>query len=372
MPGLFIQQQAEALVNYCRVTVLYVHPVRDFKQKYETVISEESGVHVIRVFYRVPSSGLSLFIAPAKISGFFGAMKKGMKVWGNEKIDLVHVHVLTRCGVIGYLVSAWKKIPFIVTEHWSRYFPENNTYRGFFRKMVTRFIVGKASGMIAVSGILKEAMLRHGLENPRFKVIPNAVNTENFLIDKESRSSSGSVKKIIHVSCFEDKSKNISGFLRVIKKISSKRRDFTVVFIGEGPDRKDMENYASGLGLDAGLVEFPGVRPHKELSRDLNNAGFLVLSSHYETFGIVIIEAMACGLPVVSTATGIAPDVIKPGTGLLVPPGDEPALQDAVEHMLDDCWTYDKEFIRNSIISRFGSRQIAANINSFYNEVLKP
>ena len=370
MPGLFVKQQAESVSQWCDVTVLYLHPDHQIKQKYEVVAADEQGVHVIRVYYRVPSSG-SLFSSLQKIRSFLIAIRKGMKSMNKKPVDLVHVHVLTRQGLIALFLKLKKRIPYVITEHWSRYFKENDTYKGLFRKWITRIVVRNAAAVVAVSERLKSEMLRHGLTNARFRVIPNAVDTKRFIILKEKAFAPDSLKRIIHISCFEDKSKNISGFLRAIQQVSAARQDFTVALIGEGPDWIQCKTYASALGLPGTIVSFTGLRSHDDLVKDLNNSDFLVLSSHYETFGTVIIEAMACGIPVVSTDAGIASSVIHDENGLLIPVNDESSLKTAIEEMLDRCRSFDRLKIRDGVVSAFDINRIAEQLFTLYREALR-
>ncbi|HTX87623.1 MAG TPA: glycosyltransferase, partial [Bacteroidales bacterium] len=222
MPGLFIRYQAEALVPFCDVAVLYVHPDEKAVNKYEVVISEEQGVHTVRIYYRVKSGDLGSRFA-FRVSNilllryirFLVACRKGFRVLREFHPDLVHVHVLTRHGVVAWLRKTCSGTPYVITEHWSRYLLQNNTYKGFFRKIFTRMAVRGASAVVAVSPALKEAMQENGLDHRNFRVIPNPVETGKFRILESSREKEGSTKKILHVSCFDDRSKNISGFLRV-------------------------------------------------------------------------------------------------------------------------------------------------------------
>lgn len=370
MPGLFIKLQAETVSHFCNVSVLYIHPDEHASQKYEIVSSMEQGVHVTRVYYRISSSGLPVFSGLGKYLGFLQAVCRGLRSMDKNPPDLVHVHVLTRSGIIAFLLLLFKKIPYIITEHWSRYFKENNTYKGVLRKWIGRVVVRNAEGIIAVSERLRDSMLLHGLKNRDFRVVPNAVDMNRFVILKDRVSLPGSPIRIIHVSCFEDKSKNISGFLRIIQKVSLKRQDFTVNLIGEGPDWLEMKNYASTIGLKEPQVKFTGLKTGDDLIKELNLSDFFVLSSHYETFGIVILESMACGNPVVSTDVGIASSLINHENGLLAPPGDEQSLQAAIEKMLDDCRFYDRSKIRERVINLFNADLIARQIFDFYQEVL--
>jgi len=393
MPGLFIQKLAESVSRHCVVTVLYVHPDECAADKYELVSSIENGVNVVRVYYQPPGCRVPLFGSFLKALRFLKAEYIGLCSLEISSFNLVHVHVLTRQGLVAFLIRICKGIPYIITEHWSRYFKENNTYKGPARKLLTRIVVRHASGVIAVSEKLKTAMMRHGLNNPAFKVIPNSVDTMKFRIIPENRHILSVIQRndplvkpltlvpgqaqgnlqgeivILHVSCFEDKSKNISGFLRVVHRIYKERQNFRVIMVGDGPELKHWKEYARDLGLEDHTVTFPGLKTHEELCSLFNACDFLVLSSHYETFGTVIIEAMACGLPVVSADVGVASAVINDETGLLAAAGDEKSLQGAIVKMLGICRSFDRMRIRNNILG-FDENTVTGKLLEVYNEVI--
>jgi glycosyltransferase involved in cell wall biosynthesis len=369
MPGLFIQRQAEAISDHCTAVVLYIHEDIDCPNRYEIDSADEGDLQVIRVYYKVPAGGITPLNKLLKLYRFFKACRLGFKMLQDFNPDLIHVHVLTRQGIIALIYKWNTMVPYVITEHWSRYFPENNTYKGGIRKFITGRVVRNASALIAVSEKLKEAMLNVGLKNQHYQVIPNPVDMNRFrIIEKEIRPGM-TKKRMIHISCFEDKSKNISGFLRVIRNLQQKRDDFECCLIGEGPEWQQMKKYATDLGLYPELVSFPGLMVEDDLVLAINKAGFLVLSSQYETFGSVIIESLACGIPIVSTDVGIASAVVNESNGLVVPPGDGKALEEAISFMLDHFHEYDRKQIRESVAGNYNDHIISRQLIEVYKEV---
>jgi glycosyltransferase involved in cell wall biosynthesis len=370
MPGLFIRRQAEAVSVFCNVAVVYVHEDAGSKHEFEIEEKKEGPVHVIRVYYRsfqgTRSSGLS-----AKIKNsyrFFRAYRMGLRALKDFHPDLVHVHVLTRCGIVALYLKAVKGLPYLVSEHWSRYFPENGTYTGFLRKLLTRCVVKHASGVIAVSQQLKDAMLENNLHHRNFRIVPNTVDMDLFkLPEREKRTD---IKRIIHVSCFEDKSKNISGFLSVVKNHFDRRNDFEVLLVGEGPDLESCKKDAIQKELHPPAVSFAGLRESDELATLMAEADFLVLSSNYETFGTVLIESMACGTPVVTTDVGITPEIISEANGIVVKVHDAGALEKGIDYMLSKCRTFDRSKVRETVVQKFSDPVIARQLWGIYSEIL--
>jgi glycosyltransferase involved in cell wall biosynthesis len=368
MPGLFIQKQAEAVSAYCDVAVLYVHADEQAANRYEIDFAEENGIRVVRVYYREPQIPvLSGFL---KMVRFFRAHKLGFTMLRSFQPDLLHVHVLTREGIVALANKVLKGTPYVITEHWSRYLPASNTYHGGLRKMVTRKVVKSSAAMIAVSETLKTAMLKFRLKNPTFMVVPNPVETSLFTIGEQTEGSN--IKRFIHISCFEDRPKNISGFLNAVKNLSEKRHDFTCFLIGDGPEFSQWKSRADDLGLLGKIVFFTGLKRQKELVKEIQAADFMVLSSNYETFGTVVIECLSCGIPVVATNVGIVPEVINETNGIIIPSGDDKALENAISEMLDQYGSYDPQTIRNTVLAKFDNETIAKQLLEIYQQSIIP
>lgn len=356
MFGLFVQRHAEAAALYNDISVIYVHP-DDNVNKYE-IVNESSGtdainhISTIRVYYRKSKSKI------VSIFRFFRANKLALKQL--PRPDIIHVHVLTRLGVI----ALWQKIvhgtPYIITEHWSRYLPGND-FNGFFRKKLTKLVVRHASVVTTVSENLAQAMHNHGLNNHNYMVLPNVVDVNVFKIAPHQNAT----PKIIHISCFEDKSKNINGLLESLKLLKDKNIPYQAVLIGEGMDYDMMRQKASDLQLND-RVSFTGLLQGQELADVLANGDFLVLSSNYENMPVVIIEALACGLPVVSTNVGGISEIINESNGMLVPPRDVEKLADAMRQMLSKYPDYDANALRDSIIKKFSNESVGKLLNQIY------
>ena len=364
MPGLFIRRQAEVLSAECDVAVLYVHEDKDAVNRYEIDSALEQGVNVVRVYYRVPHRKMPVISWMIRTFRFFRAHQLGYRLFRSIPPDLIHVHVLTRGGLVALFLKRFKGIPYVVTEHWSRYLPESNGFHGWLRKMLTRRVVRNASAVMPVSETLKKAMLGSGLKNQNYIVVPNMADTDLFRIGVQQVGSGRS--RLIHISCFEDKPKNLSGFLQVIKKISETRNDFECYMIGDGPEFSTWKKRTEELGILDTTVFFTGLKTQDELVKEIQSAGFLVLSSNYETFGTVVIEALSCGIPVVATRVGIVPEVINEINGIIVPAGDETALENAILEMLEKYRSFDKEMIRNSVIHKFGNGTVSKQLLEIY------
>ena len=357
MFGLFVQRHAEAAALYNDISVVYVHPDDNPVEKYE-IVNEQHGtdaihrVSTIRIYYKKSKSKI------INLFRFFRANKLALKHL--PKPDIIHVHVLTRLGII----ARWQKLvhgtPYIITEHWSRYLPGND-FSGFLRKLATKIVVKHASVVTTVTENLANAMQKHGLKNPNYMVLPNVVDTNLFQIKPHDNA----VPKIIHVSCFEDKSKNISGLLESLRLLKDKNVDYDAILIGDGMDYEAMKQKAASMQLND-RVTFTGMLQGNELVDVIASGDFLVLSSNYENMPVVILEAFACGLPVVSTNVGGIAEIVDESNGILVPPHDSEKLADAMRKMLQSFKNYNANTLREGIIKKFSNEAVGKLLNDIY------
>ncbi len=366
MFGLFVQRHAEAAALFNDITVIYCSEQREVsnehnahsskptaQSKFEIVRTNENNVDTIRVYYKKPKNKILSLIR------FYRANMKALKLCG--KPDMIHVHILTRLGVIAWIQKKLHKTPYIITEHWSRYLPGND-FGGFLRKMFTKIVVRNAETVTTVTENLAIAMKNHGLENDNYVVLPNVVNLDMFHISKRNNNPC----KIIHISCFEDKSKNISGLLESLKIIDNKGIDFQCTLIGEGMDLDLMKEKAKELQL-INKVSFTGLLQGQALADELSSGDFLVLSSNYENMPVVILEALASGLPVVSTNVGGIKEMIDDTKGILVEPRNKEALAEAMITMIETHKNYDANYLRNSVIEKYGYESVGRFLSKLYN-----
>ncbi len=359
MFGLFVQRHAEAAALFNDITVVYCQQTMDDGQqsssnkKFEIVRTLENNVDTIRVYYKKPKNKIQSLLR------FYRANMKALRMC--KPADMIHVHVLTRLGVIAWIQKLLHKTPYIITEHWSRYLPGND-FSGFLRKSACKLAVRNAELVTTVTDNLATAMRNHGLKNDNYIVLPNVVNLDMFHISEKSNTPC----KIIHISCFEDKSKNISGLLESLKIIDDKGIDFQCTLIGEGMDLDLMKEKAKELQL-INKVSFTGLLQGQALADELSSGDFLVLSSNYENMPVVILEALASGLPVVSTNVGGIKEMIDDSKGILVEPKNKEALAEAMIKMIETHKNYDANYLRNSVIEKYGYESVGRFLDSIYN-----
>lgn len=365
MFGLFVKRHFEAVGIKNQTHLIYVHPVGNLELKYDIEVNRNGNCSEIIIYYRDFNSKFMGINELVKGWKFFFAMRKGFEVLKKNELsyNFIHVHVLTRMGLIAWIINIFKGIPYGITEHWSRYLPATNGFNGFLRKWLTRKIISRASFVSTVTENLHQAMISHGLKNPNYFVLPNVVNPR---MQFNANIKKNEVFTFIHISTFEDKSKNISGIIRVIAELSMQRDDFRFHFIGDGMDFLKMQKYAGEIILDSSVYKFTGLLEDEDLAKSILESNVMVIFSNYENFPVVINEALSFGIPVLSTRVGGIPEVINSSNGLLINAGDEEALLTEMIKLLDKEYEFDSVLIKEEFKDKYSSEKIGEILVKYY------
>lgn len=365
--GVFVREHAKAINEQIQLAVLHICEHPHLRKPYDFEETIEGGILTYRIYYRKFSAK---WLKPVNILLFSRAAIIGYKkVKKRFNPDLNHVHVLTRMGVLALLAKLIYQTPFVITEHWSRYLPERDSYNGMLRKWVTKLVVKNSFGVSAVTFNLKKAMVSNGLVHQNSPVISNVVDTELFKPNGQPRE--GFV--FLHVSGLNDNVKNISGILRAFQNLLSEidgGQCVKLVMVGDDDlERPILENYAKELGLDK-HVFFVGKKYGKDLVAEYQKANAFVMFSNFENQPCVILEAMSCGLPIISSSVGGIPEIIDEKIGTLVAARDERGLKQAMLNMYRDSKGYDNHLIRKIAEENFAYPAVCSKLMNFYHQAL--
>ncbi len=366
MSGLFVRKHAMAVSRYCDVCVLYLYADENVSD-FEIVSQQTEKVTEVYVYY--PFNKNNFLLKISKAINYWRAFKKGYKyVLKNfGKPDICQANVLTRSGALAYWLKLTQKIPYVVVEHWSRYLPQNFNYNGFLHKRMTERVVKNANCLMTVSQMLQNAMVAQGLNNRNTMRINNVV--DDFFFERQEKLNR-TRKRILHVSCFDEKAKNICGILRMVKRLSEKRSDFELIIVGTGIDYDDTVKYAKMLKLPDDVVRFVSEQTPQQVCDWMHQSDFFLMFSNYENAPVVLSESMAAGLPILSSNAGGIPEMITSETGVMVDAGDENALLEKTNWMLDNFSTFNKNTIVESA-KKFSFEEVGLCLFKIYRQVLK-
>ncbi|MBQ7996757.1 MAG: glycosyltransferase [Paludibacteraceae bacterium] len=284
--------------------------------------------------------------------------------------DIVQLNVIQKQGLLALWLKRRYGIPYVIIEHWSGYLPENGQYmrQPAVKRRFAERVAEQASAILPVSNTLAKAMQDCGIRNKRWLKIYNVVDDFFFEGVESQKSKAESRKTLLHVSCFDEKAKNVKGLLRAAKMLSEKRQDWQLVLVGTGIDYKDVRAYAESLSFPEGILRWTGELTPREVAEEMSHADAFVLNSNYENAPVVLSESMASGIPVIATRAGGMPEMIADECGILVPPRNDRALTEAMEHMLDHHSEYDRAAIRQAG-KKYSYEAVGKQLKEIYEEV---
>ncbi len=371
--GDFIKRQAEAVSMYQPLNVLWVgkYAPSYFSVRTEHLI-RESGTNNLReyiMYYPGSGKGNGVF---SKIQSLFRYFKKNKEIIQhlqekNELPEIVHVQVAMKAGLIA-LYLKWKyKIPYVLTEHWSGYYPiakDSLFNKSFLTRFFTRMIIKKAELLLPVSESLGRQINNFWVKVP-FQKIPNVVNTKLFHAPYGKTSHPF---RFIHISSLLYP-KNPEGIIHAFVQMLYLRFDVELVLVG--PLNPSVKKLLTDEVISTGRIRTTGEISYEQVGRELRNADALVMFSFYENMPCVILEALCTGVPVIATDVGGIREVIHPENGILIESGKEVQLFEAMKEMISNYDSYEKEDISRHAMEQFSYQSIGKKILQVYDDVLK-
>lgn len=348
----FITEQAAALSDYgCDVTVLSAELV-SLRSGEKAGLNKriENGVEIyqfILPIYRLGSMEFSASLTTFLVKKLFdkAVRDKGVP-------DIVHIHSFRFAGYGAVQKAREYKVPCVLTEHYSAI--ESNTLTQTEKKYLA---LTKPDKTVAVSVPLAEKLQTYGIDSA---VIPNFVDTDLFEYEPIPHE-----KFTFVTCCWLSKRKAIDVLIKAFAEVA----DCCLNIIGGGPELENLKNLTEELGLSQRVCFIPETS-HEMLGERLNECDCFVLPSRAETFGVVYIEAMACGLPVIATRCGGPEHIVDDSNGILVDIDDIDGIVKAMQMIKDGAISYDRRQIRQNCVEKYGKTNIVEKLISVYNNMI--
>lgn len=358
--GNFCIRQINALPDECHSVILSVYDDKNMEASWEIKEEKTERYTLIRIHFASPKNSILRKIRILQL------YQRGLEYIKKNFFtpDLVHLHVAHPLGIVARLWRSLYGIPYILTEHWTIYQPQNqDILTGFIKRQIVK-TGKKASAILPVSLDLQRNMERIGISN-HYKVVYNLVDTSTFTLSHPQNAK----KRMLHISTLRDEAKNFSGILHTIERLRQQRDDFELHVIHDY-DAPEFKAFVEGHGL-SDCVVFHGKKTSQEVAAFFAETDFFVLFSNFENLPCVIVESFASGVPVISTNVGGIAEILSPERGILISQGDEDALLKSMNQMLDHSGDYDREAIRRYAIETFSAKKIGNEIYGQYQGVLK-
>lgn len=381
--GSFFKEQAEALARHGHrifVAYVYMRSSRELvtKNLYKIVETVENDVKTY--YYNIPSFG------SMHLGNWFQRNTKAYDklleyVLRNEKIDIIHAHSFIPAG---YAITELKKkykIPVVVTEHFSGILTDDLSTD---RKDALKKTIVNADKLIAVSYALRNAMLQYALsdsngtsrDNTDIQVIPNILSNLFCLNSAEDKADvcNRETFRIISVGGLIPRKRHeltIKAFHEIFGKrcSSTTSHKFSLDIIGEGPEKENLEKLIMECG-EKDRIKLVGLKDRPYVALEMQKSDLFVLPSAFETFGVVYIEAMAAGLPVIGTHNGGFDEIFDPEYGYIVPVDDIEAIKVAMSNAYQNSMKFNRKKISEDTIGKYGEHRIVVMLEQVYRDVL--
>lgn len=278
------------------------------------------------------------------------------KVAKSFRPDIIHGNIAYPGGIWSYCVSKLISKPFVISDHTSRF---TDNFRSLFHRTLTLFALRRAKKVIAVSTWAAQEI--ENILHRSVEIVPNLIHVNEYSVSTVR-------DPVIQIGFLGGLSSEIhrKGLDLLLKAIAPVRKDFVLHIGGAG---RYLEYYKE-LARTEGIFERCRFHGFVQSVPDfMSKLHFFVSSSRIEAFGMVIVEAMASGLPVVTTSSGGPADFMDDECGVLVASDDTGQLRNAVERMMDEYKTFDRNTIRMKALTRFSPEAFLERIEKLYREL---
>lgn len=280
----------------------------------------------------------------------------------DQRPSFMHVHTLYPAGAAGRLLARRHGLPYVVTIHGSDLYT-NITRESWEAEVLP--VVRDATAVICVSERLAiDAIERAGADPARTIVIPNTFDASTFALRDEPPSGETllSVGRLVDI-------KGHDVLLEAVAALAQTHPRLRLRIVGAGPERSALESCARELGI-ADRVTFLGALGSEQLSVEYRSADLFVLPSLREGFGVVLLESLASGTPVVATRSGGPESIVDASLGELAEPGDATSLAEAIERALGRLDGFEPAVLSRTMHDRYHPDVVGERLVRLYREVV--
>lgn len=278
------------------------------------------------------------------------------------KIDLIHAHVSYPAGFIAMRLAQKFNTPYIITEHMGpfpfRYFLSKGSLDKIILEPLTM-----ADQIVAVSPALASDIEKFGLKN--IQVIPDLID-ENFFVPSENQKNRLFTFFSLGNLGYQ---KGTDDLVRAISLVVKKNQKIRFRIAGGGSNTI-YRRLTRELRLDK-YIKWLGPLNREEARAEFQKCDAFVLPSRHESFGVVFVEAMACGKPVITTRCGGPESIVTKQTGILTDVGDITQIARAMNELAENPDQFDSKVIRQEFLDNFSEKVVVNKIESIYKKVVK-
>ena len=278
--------------------------------------------------------------------------------------DVLHAHCVNSGGIIAYEIHKATGIPYVITEHSTTY--ARKLIRDWQRPLMYA-AAQNAACRLAVSRDFAE-LLKEEYRGLEWQYVPNILSASfEAPIDLADKPANEDFTfcSVAHLQHKKGYDILLPAFAEAVKAYPNLKLKIG----GGGYEEFKLHRLAKDLGLENNVI-FEGRLKNEEVLDLMRHSDAFVLASRHETFGVVFIEALAQGLPVIATRCGGPETIVNPSNGLLVDVGDQKSLTEALIAIYRNKEKYPPILLRENCLKEFGERPVTEQIISAYNKAL--
>ncbi len=347
--GIFVKEQVDALSKEHNVCVVKCEvDYNSFKPFFKAKVQEDSnlGYPVYRI---IVNKSFPIYNQLNYLVTVYWKLKR---IISKHNPDIIHCHYSYPSGIVALLVKRFYKIPFVVTEH-TRI---RATFRSYLHRVLSLMAMRKSFKVIAVSNSLKQEIIDEGVNN--IEVIPNVISTDRFKL------STRGIEPFI-IGFLGSLNTHNKGLDTLLKACVNLPFSYRIKIGGSGKYLEYYKNLSEDLGISQKCC-FCGNISQPDIPNFYSDLSVFILASKYETFGIVLVEAMAAGIPVVATRCGGSIDIVNETNGILVDTDSPEQILDALIKIHKNYLLYNSEDIRNYAQNKFSEVPFLQRANEIY------
>ena len=297
----------------------------------------------------------------------FAALRCIARLKPTFNFQIIHAHTSYLDGTAGRKLAKKYHVPLVITEHMG---PFKLLTETFLRKRKTQLAINAAQKLIAVSNtLLRDICSEADVKQPENTcVLPNLVNTHLFCVAPEVSKKCDTKIHMLWVGHFVEV-KRVDRLLQALAIAVKKEPRLCLRLLGNGALQDEFVRMVARLSLE-NHVDFLGWSNQNDLVKHYQASDFLVVSSETETFSVVTIEAMSCGLPILTTNCGGPSEIVNDASIGLVVEQSAQALAQGMLDMISHDDKFDAKRIRQIAEQRYAAHVVASNIINTYQSVL--
>ena len=365
LAGPFFRDQAQALLKHGQ-TVGLIYPYlrilsEIFSEHGGITYEDDEGVNTYRYnavsWIPYTSRFREYFLIKAAVRLFKHYIKQ------HGKPDIIHAHSLLYAGLFAQEISRQFDIPYVVTEH------RTNYQSSLDAQLKQRLAVAAAasSSNIAVSEHFTDFLNTYFPDGTRWHYIPNMVHP--IFTDQTRLSETVSDDFVFCQVAILSQRKNPDLVIKAFAEEFKNDDRITLIIGGDGELMPECQALVEHYGL-GDRIQLPGQLSREQVAETFKRANVCIVASDYETFGLTAAEALASGIPVISSRCGGTESIVTDAVGFLMDELSVDELRRCMRQMKDNHEQYEPCDLRDYALANFGSQQISQQLVNVYHQVL--